>query len=154
MKSSTACWIFLNNHLISVFDYLARVWHALVTTMDTSKQIISVILANWSSTEKQKLTRRSELKMTMNNVRVQQIKEDFWKVRLAELIIHEERFLQHELVRKWNLKKNLCTYIYTGWFKVNVYGKLNAGLFWKFGWNPLSIWSILRSASLSVLQKK
>lgn len=112
MKSSTACWIFLNNHLISVFDYLARVWHALVTTMDTSKQIISVILANWSSTEKQKLTRRSELKMTMNNVRVQQIKEDFWKVRLAELIIHEERFLQHELVRKWNLKKNLCTYIY------------------------------------------
>ncbi|XP_045483743.1 uncharacterized protein LOC123689003 isoform X2 [Harmonia axyridis] len=73
------------------------VWHALITTMDTSKHIISMILLDWANAEKHIFTTRAELKTKINNVRIHNIKEDFYKVRLAELNIHEERFLQHEL---------------------------------------------------------
>ncbi|XP_044761718.1 uncharacterized protein LOC123318991 isoform X2 [Coccinella septempunctata] len=73
------------------------VWHALIITRDTSKQIIAVILDNWANAEKQKLKKRSELKVTINNVRIHNIREDFFKVRLVELKMHEERFQQHEL---------------------------------------------------------
>ncbi|KAK9871189.1 hypothetical protein WA026_011470 [Henosepilachna vigintioctopunctata] len=81
------------------------IWQALITIMDYSKHAISNIVLEKSNNKKRKLKYRCELKMKMNNLRMQSIREDFYKVRLIELRAHDDRLKQHRMGVEENIIK-------------------------------------------------